>query len=346
MIHGNYEVAANKFEESYNAVFSGTNLSRNVFSFTQRLLGKHEARNFEVLKGNDGTLYLQNASCPTDEKTIEEIADQYMLLKKETENYGGHFMYVQVPYKTVEGVANLKYYSDDTTNQAESTLVNFLKERDVPILDLRVYTECAQVYKTDYHWRVESGFHSAYVLAKHLEQMYDLDFKQTDYYGDTANYESVTYENSFLGSIGIKVGPYFAGKDDFILYKPLFDTDLELQHYIHGELDFEYSGDFWETFIEQSLLDDENYNNKYGALLHGAYVEAVIKNHQASNDYTALIVSHSYGRPLVQYLCLNFKELYHLDPQEGRYNDSYVEYIKEFQPDVVVVMYNDLLNVD
>lgn len=140
MIHGNYDVAANKFEESYNTVFSGTNLSRNVFSFTQRLLGKHEARNFEVLKGNDGTLYLQNASWPTDEKTIEEIADQYMLLKKETENYGGHFMYVQVPYKTVEGVANLKYYSDDTTNQAESTFVNFLKERDVPILDLRDYT--------------------------------------------------------------------------------------------------------------------------------------------------------------------------------------------------------------
>lgn len=36
-------------------------------------------------------------------------------------------------------------------------------------------------------------------------------------------------------------------------------------------------------------------------------------------------------------LCLG--ETRYLDPQESRYNDSYIEYIREFQPDVVVIMY-------
>ena len=32
-------------------------------------------------------------------------------------------------------------------------------------------------------------------------------------------------------------------------------------------------------------------------------------------------------------------ETRYLDPQEGRYNDSYIDYIDEYQPDVVVMMY-------
>ena len=43
---------------------------------------------------------------------------------------------------------------------------------------------------------------------------------------------------------------------------------------------------------------------------------------------------------MVQYLSLCFGETRYLDPQEGRYNDSYIQYMRDFQPDVVVIMYS------
>ena len=118
-----------------------------------------------------------------------------------------------------------------------------------------------------------------------------------------------------------------------------------MSHFIGGTLDATYEGTFAEAFISEDLLENPAYNNKYNAFLHGSYVESVIVNHRAPNDLKALFVSHSYGRPAAQYLSLFFAETRYLDPQEGRYNDSLTDYIEEYQPDVVIVMYDGQMNV-
>lgn len=51
-----------------------------------------------------------------------------------------------------------------------------------------------------------------------------------------------------------------------------------------------------------------------------------------------LLISHSYGRPYVQYLSLCFGEVRNLDPQEGRYNENYLQYMEEYRPDLVNIM--------
>lgn len=345
-LSGEVRSASEKFEESYNFFLSSSDVALDSFSLLQRLLDKHEVRNFQVLRAADDTLYLQDSGWPTDKETLDDIIDQYILLKDTTQSYGGKFLYVQVPYKNAENIKSLKYYTDDKTETTENYFVKQLEKKGINVLDLREYDECLGVYRTDHHWKVESGFYASRVITESLNELYNAGIDNGYHYGNVDNYSMISYPNSFLGSIGIKVGKNYVGKDDFSVYNPDFPTELHFFHYINGECTSEYSGDFWTAFMDDDILRDSNYNNKYEALLHGAYVETIIKNNLADNEYKVLLISHSYGRPLAQYLCLNFSELRYLDPQKGRYNQSYVEYIKKYEPDYVILMYNDLVNVD
>lgn len=202
-----------------------------------------------------------------------------------------------------------------------------------------------EYYNTDHHWTVKSAFRASSIIGDELERVYGMHLERHEYYGDMNNYTPVTYDDCFLGSIGIKVGPFFGGRDAFSAYNPKFDTDYSFKHYINNELQFEYSGSFWESFIDQEMLEDSKYNNKYDANMHGAYVESRINNKMAQNNYKGLLITHSYGRAMAQYMCFDYGELRYLDPQKGRYNYNLIDYIREYQPDVVVLMFNGILNV-
>lgn len=341
----NLSSVPNDFEVQYNEIYSKMDFNLNVFSLTQRVLCKREARNFEVLKSKNGILYLHGNEEPVDIELINKIADEYALIYDETESYGGEFLYVQCPYKNVGQVEDLQYYSQDNVLESEDYLVENLHEKGIPVLDLRVYDACKYVYNTDHHWNMKSAFNAANIISQELVNQYNLDLPGCDIYGDIDNYDEIVYEDCFLGSIGIKVGPFFAGKDDFIVYKPKFDTKLSFVHYKDNVITDEYSGDFWETFVDQELLENQKYNNKYDANMHGAYVESIIENHMADNNTKGLLIAHSYGRSMAQYLSLNFSEFRYLDPQRGRFNDNYIDYIKSYQPDVVILMYNGEINV-
>ena len=332
------------FENYYNSLYSKQPVSLDIFSLTQRALGKHEARNFEVLKSDDDALYLGGNKDVLDVDKLEKVATQCKAVYDATNEYGGHFIYVQVPFKNVGVVKELADYSSDITEESESYVDNLIRQKGIPVLDLREYEECKEYYRTDHHWTVQSAFNASGIIANEIQRIYGIDLVGHEYYADMNNYESVSYNNSFLGSIGIKVGRFFAGKDDFVIYKPKFDTDITFVHK-DKKKPFEYAGDFWETFVDQKMLEDSSYNNKYDANMHGAYVESIIRNNLAQNNYRGLLVTHSYGRAMAQYMSLDYSELRYLDPQKGRYNDNILEYVREYKPDVVIYMYNNVVNI-
>lgn len=43
---------------------------------------------------------------------------------------------------------------------------------------------------------------------------------------------------------------------------------------------------------------------------------------------------------LLLFFSLVFSEVRSLEPQQGRYNDSILDYVSEYRPDVVIIMYN------
>lgn len=345
-VRGETDVSAvpGAFEAFYDSLYASKPWSLDAFSLTQSILGKRETRNFEVLKSGNGTLYLQGNQGPLDTARLEMIANQYEMLYNETTQNGGRFLYVRVPYKNVGQAPDLALYSADNTTESELHLMKLLREKGIPVLDLGNYSQCTRYYNTDHHWTVEAAFHASTLITAELQRLYGLNFPGREYYGNIENYTPVTYENCFLGSIGVKVGPYFGGKDDFTVFDPKFETNFDFTHRI-GDQKTAYSGTFWEAFINEDVLKDDHYYNKYDANLQGAYVESIIQNPMAQTDYKGLLISHSYARPLAPYMALNYRQLRYLDPQVGRYNENYLDYIREFKPQVVVVMYDGPINV-
>lgn len=333
------------FDNAYNSLYSGQQFSLDIFSFTQRALNKHETRNFEVLKGNNDKLYLNTSGQEISTDELKIVAKECKLLYDASNGYGGHFLYVQVPFKNAGQAPELVDYSGDKTEECEDYLTNLIRNEGVPVLDLRDYNECIEYYKTDHHWTTKAAFNASNIITKEIEHIYDFNFDNHKYYGNINNYYPITYDNCFLGSIGIKVGQYFAGKDPFTVYNPKFETDLVFEHYIDNKLQFKNEGRFFDTFIDKEILEDSKYNNKYNANMYGAYVESVIYNNRANNEYKGLLIAHSYGRPMTQYMCLDYNEFVYLDPQRGRYNDNLIDYIKDYQPDVVIYMFNEIANV-
>ena len=63
-------------------------------------------------------------------------------------------------------------------------------------------------------------------------------------------------------------------------------------------------------------------------------------NHLANNDKKILVISDSFGRPMCCYLGLYVRELVNLDIQDKRYEGSIRAYIDEYEPDVVIIMFN------
>lgn len=249
-------------------------------------------------------------------------------------------LYVQRPWKNSDSEkGQLPYGLQSDYGKQFDVWCDEMKNCDIPVLDLRKSIKKHLLfYDTDHHWTIESSFYAAKSIAEKLNQEYGLGF-DTNRWFDINQYAHINYPNSFLGSQGIRTGKYYAGKDDFSLFVPAYNTDFIYQHYVGEKLELEKSGDWWNAFIDEKILEDKNYYNKYNACLNGGYVENIITNSKSNNQKKLLLVSDSFARPMVMYLSLLFSETRYLDPQEGRYNGSYIDYIDRYQPDVVIMMY-------
>jgi hypothetical protein len=115
---------------------------------------------------------------------------------------------------------------------------------------------------------------------------------------------------------------------------------LEYSHYINDDLSIKADGNFYKSFIDEPIITNNSYNNKYNAFLHGGYCENRIKNYLADNSLKCLLISDSFSRSMTPYLSLCFMETRYLDPQSGRYTNSYFNYIDIYKPDLILVLFN------
>ena len=307
----------------------------------QNVLGKKQIENFGYYKTGYGKLVQTQELVPegrleTDLENIDSLM-QYCL------NTGREAYYITSILPIVDE-ADIPIGVTDYSHENAERLLSELDTRDYSIIDLRNAEQINQIekenlfYKTDHHWALGTSFAAFHEILWRVEK--DLGWK-LDPSGNITSleaYEKYVQEDAFLGSYGVKVGELYAGKDDFVIYVPKFDTDLEFGLYRNHNLLLEAKGDFFESFINSELLEDEDYNNKYNVFQYGSSAESRIVNHLAENDKKLLVIGHSYGRPLTMYLSLCFGETRYLDPQVNRYTDSYVEYIDNYDPDLVLVL--------
>lgn len=330
------------FSSNYKNELTKTRFWIDLYGGIQKLLMKKEIKNFSIISDNEGGLY-SSIGKSSDETIESSFQDIHRIFDKVSE-MSGDFLFVQMPYKSFAAAPELEIYKADYTNYNFDKLLAKIVEADLPALDLRTMHTDWEFYKTDHHWTAESAFIASSYVISYLDDTYNLKLDANDFYKNRDHYDTKVYEDTFLGSAGIQVGEYYSGKDDVAIPIPCFDTSFQWEHYIQGNKTEERSGTFWETFINESILNNQDYYNKYNAFLNGGYYENRIYNKLIKNKKKLLLITNSYGRPFAPYLSLYFKETRYLDPQPGRYNGNYLEYIEAYKPDVVIVMYDDRIN--
>lgn len=330
------------FSNSYKSELTNSRFWINMYGGIQKLLGKREIKNFSVIRDKEGGLYSSIGSY-TDQMISDSFEDIKRIYEK-TAELEGDFLFVQMPYKSFAAAPELRTYKMDYTDDNFDRLYAKIEDGNIPAIDLRKLQTKWEYYKTDHHWTAESAFIASSYIIEGLNTRYHLRLDEKNLYRKRENYNTKVYKDALLGSGGIEVGEYYSGRDDVSIPVPKFETSLQWEHYIQGNKTAETSGIFWEAFIDETILNESSYCNKYNAFLNGGYYENRICNDLADNNRKLLLVTNSYGRPLVQYLSLYFKETRYLDPQPERYNGNYLEYIEEYKPDVVVVMYDDRIN--
>jgi hypothetical protein len=77
----------------------------------------------------------------------------------------------------------------------------------------------AAFFKTDHHWKPETGIWANGKIMTYLQELGIIEnFNRS--WRDIDNFTVAVYKNSFLGSRGQRVGKYFAGVDDISLIYP------------------------------------------------------------------------------------------------------------------------------
>ena len=331
-------------ESLFNSQFPNKSFYIDLNSFFLKAINKHEMNG--VTRDHSNYLHVINTDIP-DTTTIERDSLSMITLYEHARKNNIKFIFVQAPAKVIDGKTPLPTGIRDFTNDVYDLWCGIMTENDIPVLDLRKTLEGnLDFYKTDHHWTTTTSMHAAESIIETLNTKYNTGI--TPYWADSngPQYKKKVWSKSFLGSYGIKVGRFFySGKDDFEMYVPTFKTNIEYTHYMNGKIEKKKIGSFEKAFLDYEILDDPNYKNKYNACLFGGYVENVIINHYAASNTKALLITDSFGRSMSQYLSLYFKELRYLDPQKGRYNDSYIKYMDRYKPEIVIVMYNSSISL-
>jgi hypothetical protein len=248
------------------------------------------------------------------------------------------FLYVQAPHKIVpdDPISGRR----DFSNENADDLLDALSLKRIPYLDLREnireegLNHHALFYKTDHHWKAETGLWASRILMDHLNSNYGFNFDLR--LVDPQDYHYAVYKDWFLGSLGKKVTLVQTQAENFTLITPKFDTDFSLTI---PELNIDTRGDFG-IFIDHSRIDVKDYYNlsPYGAYMYGSRQVIMMHNHLVHDGKKILLIKDSFANVVSPFLSLGTKDLHILDLQH--FSGSVRSYIEKNRPDIVIMIYN------
>lgn len=315
------------------------------YGLLQSLLDKKEINNFEVIKGNDGMLYLTSKQAkPRD---VTPMIERMIKLQDVVESNQGQVITLVPPDKYLEGKsASLHAYPQSYNNETADNYVKGLQQADIDVLDYRDYFKQSPLsiqdifYKTDHHWKIESAFLANNELIAYLNTKDGLYLDPTGYYRNIENYNQITYSNSYIGSLGRKTGKLYSDIEDFTLIYPKYETSFtyDMNHY--GEKTHR-EGRMDDTLINPSYFVNtrEDYLNPqydfYAAYLDYNCSFAKIVNKNNPDGLKVAFYKDSYSLPLITFFSQVCSEVTLIDP---RYYDGNIDqYFKTNAFDYVFV---------
>lgn len=286
-----------------------------------------------VIAMKDG--YLTNYH---EQQDTREAANSTIDLANWCKEHGINFLFVQAPHK-------ISKYEDtelsgimDFSNQNADELLAALTAAGVDVYDIRetIYEEGLShhelFYRTDHHWRGETGLWAARHILEELRDRYGFDIDASVLNEEL--FTRVNYPGQFLGSQGKKVTLARTTPDDFSLLYPTYETML---HYEVLSLDMKLDGDF-SVLYNMSSISKNVTANAYGVYLYGNQPIEKIQNQLTGNDVRVLMIHDSFGDCTVPYLSMGVQTTDSMDVRQ--FTGSVRSFIEQTEPDVVVVLYN------
>ncbi len=278
---------------------------------------------------------------PDSSVDIEEKIKNIREFNGYLKDKGIDYIYIQGPHKIEKNSKNISPIYYDKANVYADQLLNGIKD-EVDYMDFReIIKETGEDYlklffKTDHHWKPETGFWATGKIIDKLNNDYNYKIDK-DTICNIGNYNIKVYEDECLGSDGRYVTLANCDMEDISIITPKFDTDLIVEI---PEIKFNKRGNFEETLIDDRWLDisTNQYNrNLYSAYCHGNRSIINIYNKNVNNGIKLLIIKDSFANVVSPYLALGVQECSIIDL---RYFDGSIKsYIDEYKPDMVINLY-------
>lgn len=303
-----------------------------------------------VVRLNNG--HLTSTSYFISDELVQESAMEINKLYQYSRNAGADFLYVACPEKGYS--TNYPAGIDNYVPSNCSRFYKALESMGVPALVLQDkmneegISETEAFFATDHHWKPEIGLWATGKILEEMEWLYHIPYNAE--YTDIANYDTVNYEEWFLGSQGKKTGVYFTelGADDITLITPKFETSfIEEQPY----KDWQRSGNFTETVMYLDNIQEKNWyiKNPYAAYCGGDFRMQIFRNQMAKNSRKTLVIRDSFACVVAPFLALQNDILYLVDIRDFSYfvgeKPNVYNLIDEIQPDCVLVVYTGVATV-
>ena len=287
-----------------------------------------------VIKLSDG--YLAGLVVSKD---ITENANAVKELSDFCRSLGIDYLYVNYPAKIC--VSQDKDISGmlDFSNQNADNLLYMLRESGVRAYDLReiLHNEGMNhheaFFRTDHHWRPETGLWAARHILEILRDIYGWNVKPEILNPDSFEYK--VYPEWFLGSQGTKLTLARTKPDDFTMIYPKFSTHLRFEILSRG---IDVSGDF-SIFYEMSLVERKDYSlNTYAAYKYADQPLDKIHNLLNHNGKKLLIIHDSMSNCVIPFIALDIENIDEIDLRH--FTGSVRNYITSTRPDAVITAYH------
>ncbi len=310
----------------------------NLNGFFARIIGR-KVHN-EIYRLRNGMLTLKYPPLPETAST--EVLDMARFCREQ----GIEFLYIHPPYKVDLHGMSLPYGYSNEVNDAVSTMLETLRKESIPVKDLRPLLAATPeavekyFYRTDHHWNTDGAFLAYQEIVPWLAEQFPEKIPPT--YTSYLNADSwirTVYKNWFLGSEGKRVGRYFAGLDNIILYVPKFATQISA---VNPKDRLLYKGDFTAAHIRQNFISEcPNYyrTNPYGVYSGRDYPFVNIRNAGAPSPLKVLLIKDSFSLPLSAFLSTIFQEVDLVDFRHLK-ELTVAEYVLYTKPDIVLHIYN------
>ena len=237
-----------------------------------------------------------------------------------------------------EGVAmldNNMAIADEVVSTLETAGVEVIDSREV--LNASGYPLEELILYTDQHWSSKAGLVMAGEIAQNLA---DKGLPVVAENLNIENFDSKTYEDSFLGKYGQRIGAGNTRLDDMTAFWPKYDTDIHRVTRSRSTVDGDVQGRFEESVIRWSDFENDQ-DCDYSTQSYMAYGLTEAEEKFTNNMLTEgriLVVKDSFGASVSSFLSLCAHEVWGVDLRHS--DKSIEEYVQEFQPDAVVFVYS------